>query len=377
MDGSATGMNEHASPPNRAILELEERRETYKKAHPQGFFLDTDDPPALEAYAKSKGWLSPEESLASVERAGEGNMNLTLRLRTHERTLIVKQARPWVEKYPQIEAPAERGQVEALFYEVIATRPALRSRMPRLLGSDTDSGILVLEDLGTDKDFTRLYAGDPTSRQPESLSSETLDELIDYLADLHRPFPLDTLNEDAQRRLANRNMRALNHEHIFDLPTRRDNGLELDQFTEGLRVAAETISGDRELVARVEALGATYLADGPSLLHGDFFPGSWLDTGGGVRIIDPEFCFLGPPSFDLGVFMAHLRFCRMPDRAATLCERYLDRGGSEDPNLVREAAGFAGIELIRRLIGVAQLPMVRDLAEKKDLLSVASEWIRR
>ena len=47
--------------------------------------------------------------------------------------------------------------------------------------------------------------------------------------------------------------------------------------------------------------------EGPSLIHGDLFPGSLLQTGSGeLRIIDPEFCFCGDPEFDIGVFYAHL-----------------------------------------------------------------------
>ena len=70
------------------------------------------------------------ESVIAAERAGEGNMNCTLRVRTNERTFILKQARPWVEKYPQIEAPDERALVEAAFYRIAQVLPSVGSRMP-------------------------------------------------------------------------------------------------------------------------------------------------------------------------------------------------------------------------------------------------------
>ena len=37
----------------------------------------------------------------SAVRAGDGNMNCTVRVTTGTGTLIVKQSRPWVEKYPR------------------------------------------------------------------------------------------------------------------------------------------------------------------------------------------------------------------------------------------------------------------------------------
>jgi 5-methylthioribose kinase len=36
------------------------------------------------------------------------------------------------------------------------------------------------------------------------------------------------------------------------------------------------------------------------------FPGSWLKAADGLRVIDPEFCFLGDPEFDCGILAAHL-----------------------------------------------------------------------
>ena len=47
-------------------------------------------------------------------------MNCTLRVTTTRRSFILKQARPWVEKYPQIAAPVERARVEAAFYAAVA-----------------------------------------------------------------------------------------------------------------------------------------------------------------------------------------------------------------------------------------------------------------
>ena len=36
---------------------------------------------------------------------------------------------------------------------------------------------------------------------------------------------------------------------------------------------------------------------------------------------------------------------------------------------------FAGVELMRRLLGVAQLPLERSLSQKEELLHCSEEWI--
>ena len=111
------------------------------------------------------------------------------------------------------------------------------------------------------------------------------------------------------------------------------------------------------------------MADGATLLHGDFFPGSWLRTPLGLAAIDPEFCFLGPAEYDLGVLMAHFLFT---DHEALLPVFRAMYGGRCDWRL---AEAFAGAELMRRVIGVAQLPLQADLERKRDWLEQSRELV--
>ncbi len=95
---------------------------------------------------------------------------------------------------------------------------------------------------------------------------------------------------------------------------------------------------------------ARYLGPGATLLHGDFFPGSWLHDDSAPWIIDPEFGFYGPPEFDVGVLLAHLNLAGQDDALSEhVWEAYAAPGGF-DRSL---AQGFAGIEIIRRLLGVS------------------------
>ena len=70
------------------------------------------------------------ESVCGLGRAGEGNMNLTLRVQTEERSFILKQARPWVEKYPDIPAPKERCWWRPPFTKAVADCPLVASACP-------------------------------------------------------------------------------------------------------------------------------------------------------------------------------------------------------------------------------------------------------
>ena len=110
--------------------------ERLRHLRPGQFCLDVDDLAGMQQWLQDRCWISASEDVVAAERAGEGNMNCTLRVRTTERTFILKQARPWVEKYPQIEAPDERALLEANFYRIAHDIPSVGSRMPSLLAAD-------------------------------------------------------------------------------------------------------------------------------------------------------------------------------------------------------------------------------------------------
>jgi 5-methylthioribose kinase len=303
---------------------------------------------------------TPAEPL-TLERPGASNMNCVWRARLPGRSLIVKQARPWVEKYPTIAAPVERTEAEARFYRLAATDPAVAARLPAVLEHDASSHVIVLADLAPATSLESCYAG------PVRLAAAELDDLAATINRLHRL----ALPAAETAGLRNHAMRALNHAHIFDLPLRADGPFDafLESITPGLADLARELRGDDANVGRVAALGQRYLnRDHPHLLHGDLFLGSLLRAEDGkILLIDPEFSFGGEPEFDLGVFYAHLI---LSGHDSALLDRWLAKTVSPDRDaaLVRH---YAGVELMRRLIGVAQLPLPVDLAAKRALIDVS------
>ena len=344
------------------------RKADFQTRHPGVYFLDAADLSALHAYLTRGERLRPGETLLGAEKAGEGNMNCTVRVCTSAGSFILKQSRPWLEKYPHISAPFDRTRVEARFYHLVAAREAVAKRMPRLLWSDETARTLALEDLGPASDFFPLYA------RQTALPDDTLAALVDYLAVLHRLVPTGAEEREG---LANHDMRALNHEHMFALPLREANGLDLDAYTgtPGLAEAAAPLKTDAAYGQAVAVLGERYRhGEGGSLLHGDFFPGSFLQTAAGVRIIDPEFCFCGDAELDLGVLAAHLLLAGEPaTRAESVFSLYRAAGGRFSTALARQ---YAGVEIMRRLIGVAQIPTLQaDLARKAGWLALSRQLV--
>ena len=314
------------------------------------------DTELVNNFLKSNNWIYSDEELTALEVPGEGNMNFTLRCKLNSgKSFILKQSRDFVEKYPQIAAPEQRVLEEARFYDFIKDDAFLKDRTPSVLQLNRESHIMMMEDLGEGSDYTALYKKDVQLKENE------LEELIAFIAHLHKNFNKQSCEET----ITNREMRALNHEHIFVLPFEKDNGLNLDDIMPGLAEVSNLATNNSKLKEAVKSLGQKYLEDGAQLLHGDYFPGSWLKTANGIKIIDPEFCFFGPAEFELGVCLAHLYMAEQPKEFIQKAINIYKKDAPLNDMLMMK---FMAVEMLRRILGVAQLPLQLSLNERKALV---------
>ena len=318
--------------------------------------IDSNTPKkSLGDQLRTYGWLYEEEKISDVEMPGQGNMNVVLRVTTNKRSFILKQSRPYVQKYQQIEAPLERIAVEYQFYRSLK-EPSIRGNFPRILAYNPSHYLMQLEDLGNCRELYYWY-------EDRAIDPGELKSLTDILCAIHAQEAPVTYPENME-------LRRLNHQHIFVLPFMEENGFQLDDIQKGLQDLAMPYKNDRKIKKLVQAAGDRYLKPGKVLLHGDYYPGSWMRAKNKLYVIDPEFSFLGFPEFDLGVMTAHA-IMATGDTAYTknIIGLY---GGKISESLVGR---IAGIEIMRRLIGLAQLPLQRNLEEKEYLLSAASKLI--
>ncbi|WP_035468356.1 phosphotransferase [Algoriphagus mannitolivorans] len=297
-----------------------------------------------------------EEILQESSSAGPSNMNLVLRIKTSNRSVILKQSKPYVRKFPQIPAPIQRIQVEFEFLQLLENHPLAAKFVPKILAYDASNHILLTEDLGKGKDFSGIYSGE------KSLNETDISTLMEFINVLHgiqaKDFP------------DNMDMRILNHEHIFHFPFQKENGFDLDSIQPGLQKLSLEFKHNELLKEKIESLGKQYLSKGETLLHGDFYPGSWLEVSTGLKVIDPEFGFMGDREFDLGVFLAHLDLGQQKeDLKNQVISSY-----SHSFNLPLLKA-YRGVEILRRLIGIAQVPVNMTLSQKEALLNFAKSLI--
>ncbi len=317
--------------------------------------IDLLENSSLEILGNLPVW-NPSEKLIRTEVAGESNMNLVLRITTNERNVILKQSKPYVRKFPQIPAPINRIAIEKDFYTLMESDPVLASFSPKVYHFDLENYILLTEDLGKGSDFLEIYSKDLP------LSEAVLAQLADYLNALHS-LEISSFPENLE-------MKQLNHIHIFNFPFEEENGFDLDTIQPGLQALSLKYKLDNELKKTIQNLGEQYLATGKTLVHGDFYPASWLKVGDDIKVIDPEFGFLGDPEFDLGVLFAHLKLSK---QAESLKSDFLKK--YKNSYSLAKINHYEAIEIMRRLIGIAQLPVQLSLSEIEELLAAASHQL--
>jgi 5-methylthioribose kinase len=311
-----------------------------------------------ENWLRDQELLEPKEQILEYSKAGEGNMNVVIRVKTTHKSFILKQSRPFVNKYPQIPAPKERILTERAFYKAIANDEILSSYSPKMIKFNEEFLVMVLDDLGNTADFNFIY------REPHLFSSKDAESLISYLNSLH--------GLDAGDFPDNSGMKLLNHEHIFVFPYLEDNGFDLNQVQKGLQEIARIYKKNEALKKKIFALGERYLRKGNELLHGDFYPGSWMKVSGGIKVIDSEFAFLGDREFDLGVMLAHLKLAKVSQLLINEIQNLYKRNAQIDQILLNQ---YMGAEILRRLIGLAQLPLHLSLEDKKQFCEEATSLI--
>jgi 5-methylthioribose kinase len=321
-------------------------------------------PSELTVFLQDLGWLAPNESIRHFHKPGEGNMNMVLRVCTDTRSFIIKQANPYVQKYPSIPASTERIAVEASFYKATSILMHLSGFLPRFMGFSSEWNLLAVEDLGMSADYTFIY------QRGQTMSEAEAEQAALFLSRLHHTtFDATVISRFPE----NMDLRRLNHEHLVQYPYRNDTGFDLDTVQPGLQAVAQNIRADHALLEQVQTLGERYLDGGNTLLHGDYYPGSWLKTESGFRVIDPEFCFFGPAEYDFGIMMAHLKMAQIPESIQNMMRSAYNPPAGFDMNLANK---FAGLEILRRIIGLAQLPLELTLEERISLLKVATGLVK-
>ncbi|UCI18699.1 S-methyl-5-thioribose kinase [Mesorhizobium sp. B2-1-8] len=356
--------------------------------------------------------IGKDASAWKVREVGDGNLNLVFIVEGASGGAIVKQALPYVrlvgDSWP---LPLKRS-----FFEYHAlTRQEARApgSVPAIYYFDEVQALIIMEYLAPPHIILRRALID--GRQLPNIAR---DIGLFMARTLFRGSDLSMATKDRKADLAlfadNVELCDITENLVFsdpyfDAKMNRHTSPQLDGLVAELRA-------DRDLKVEAQRLKQIFAANAETLLHGDLHSGSIMVTDQETRMIDPEFAFYGPMAFDVGmllanfwmsffsqrgheqkgkrdamraylldvvvetwaVFRAEFSHLWRTERAGMLYQKSLfedqgDRLGAEQAldNVLHQIwddlLGFAGIEVHRRILG---------LAHNADFETIADEDLR-
>ena len=370
--------------------------------YPKYPLLETPD---VAGYLDARGLLPllgvTSTAGLSVREVSDGNLNRIFLVRREPGVpgLAVKQALPWVrvhgESWP---LTPYRAAMEARAYEHL-TKVA-PEYTPGWHGYDPDTFTMVMEDIGH---LDVLRTASIEGRAPGEVGRH-IGILVARLAFATSDFGMPS--QQRKRLIAesvNPELCELTEDVVLTEPyiehVHNHNHPALDDLAAELRA-------DRELRREIGQLKFTFMTKAEALLHGDLHSGSIMVArpGGDGRIvvIDPEFSFVGPIGFDLGLFWANALMAAVRadvlgdpalagEHAAQVGESWESFTGEfrqlwpsrvdgffDDAFLEeflggvwRDGVGFTGAEAMRRVIGYAHVADIETLPDARQAEAAA------
>lgn len=314
----------------------------------------------------------------SIEEIGNGNLNHVYRASAQKRSVIIKQALPYVRRVGRSwPLTVNRLRIEARAYEIHSQ--ASPGSLPSLLGYDDGAHLLALEDLHDATDWrTELNAGtdnQDVAAEVGLYSARVFAETGTLLRSASETATIRSTFHDAD-------MQVFAERMAFIAPYTTD---PTNAWPSHLSETAERIRSDRLAMDAAVRGRWIFRTTGECLLHGDLHSGSIMAMKDHrARIIDLEFAFVGPIAFDIGTLLAHLVLARIrrtviggntkhidaaaaaywtsfSDALGLLISKVDYRSQELERRLVSESSLFAGIEILRRIGGHFHVDDFRSL----------------
>ena len=320
-----------------------------------------------------------------IEEIGDGNLNFVFRVsdkKQMERSLVLKQAPPYIKILgPDYPLPSDRLTYEwrsLQIYNQFASEV-----VPTMYYFDGNAAVMAMEDLKGYKLLRDdLIVGNVNQTIPLLIGK--------YMGNVHSQTYTDNLDRTTiqkyQKEFANTVMQSITADYVFTFPFTEH---ETNYHTEGLDAAVYQLKADQQFLKHVDELKSIFLKVQRGLTHGDLHTGSVMVKDDSAKVIDSEFAFYGPVGFDVGLFWAnyllsyysHIDNTKIQSEIVTAIIQtwkiYTEYFKIEQSlksqtlqGIFNESVGFAGVEMLRRIIGAAHVKDVESISDLQRKLSV-------
>jgi len=352
------------------------------------FLMKAEDVPA---YVAAKGYM-PEEAALTAKEIGDGNLNYVFRVveEATGKSLIVKQAGEALRISAEMKVSTDRNRIESEILQLQGGyAPGL---VPRIFGYDTVMCACVMEDL-SDHALMRyaLMRHETFPRFADDVSTYMVETLLPTtdIAMEHKA------KKEMVKRFINPELCEITEDLVLTEPFNDAKGRNL-VFPPNAEFVKRELYDDPALALEVAKVKFAFMNNAQALIHGDLHTGSVFVKPDSTVVFDPEFAFYGPIGYDVGNVVANLVFAydngvaagddAFADWALGCAEETVDlfrakflkrfdelvtdrmakTPGFKEwylSDVLTDTAAYAGTELCRRTVGMAQVKDVTTIAD--------------
>ena len=384
------------------------------KSYEEYFLMTEAD---VEDYVNTRlpGFFDASAALACKE-IGDGNLNYVFRVSDDAsgKSIIVKQAGEELRISKEMKISTDRGRIESEILTLQAKyAPGL---VPEVYLYDPVMCVICMEDM---KGHTMMR----TAMMKHEIFPKFADQITDFLVNTLL-FTSDIVMDHKEKerlttRFVNPDLCEITHDLVYTEPYNDCRGRNIVEEKNLEHVRAHLYE-DRALHTEVAKLKNDFLTNAQSLIHGDLHTGSVFINKDHIYVFDPEFAFFGPGGYDVGNVIANLFFAWCHGDAEIADEK--ERSGfcayiletikdtvdlfiskfdeaykanvkdimfcSDEyrehyiSRILSDTAGCAGLETIRRTVGMAQVKDVttindedKRLLAQRRLIALGKEYI--
>ncbi len=347
-------------------------------------------------YVKTELSFFKEDAKLECKEIGDGNLNYVFLVKdeVHGDSIIIKQAGPVARISDEFKLSPDRNRIES---EILKIHDELAEGfVPKVYHYDPIMNCTAMEDLS-----------DHTIMRDALMNKESFPLFADHIT----TFMVNTLllssdvvmehkkKKDLVKSFVNPELCEISEDLVFTEPF--FDCVRNDVFAGTRDFVEKEIWSDDALKLETAKLKFDFMANAQSLIHGDLHTGSVFIKPDSTKVIDPEFAFYGPAGYDVGNVIANLIFAYVNgvvtmdegsekseyvgflektitdvidlfnNKFKVAWDTYVTEQTAKYPgfmdhylaSILKDTAGIAGCELIRRTVGLAHV---------KDLTSIES-----
>lgn len=263
------------------------------------FLLDSTE---IINYVKEKKLFLCNENLEAQE-IGDGNINYVFRVKSMDtgKSIVLKQADKLLRSSGR-PLDLNRSKIEASILKIEAKLAP--KYVPEVYFYDENMSVLAMEDISEYKNLRgELIKGRIFPNLAEDITNFLTKTLI-FTTDL---FMDKFEKKENVKKFINPELCDISECLVFTEPY--TNNRKRNIISPGNeKFVKENLYDNKKLHLAVLKLKDKFMNFSQSLIHGDLHTGSIFINETGIKVIDPEFSFYGPMSYDIGNVIGNLYF---------------------------------------------------------------------